>query len=271
MIDHRRPRTVALIGCGNLGTQIARRIVQGAAGDYRLAAVLDARREQAEALARDTGAQCCEDLASLLREAPDYVIEAATGAVLKDMAVECLQTAHLIVLSTGAFADDAFRAAAAQAAEQNGRKIYIASGALGGFDLAQAAALAGALEVRMRTRKPPRALIGAPILGDRKLPDDREEDVFRGSAREAIAAFPQNVNVAVALSLAGVGLDETTVTVSSTPGATRNRHIVELDGAFGSARIEIEARPSPENPKSSLLAAYSVLALLRKLRSPIEI
>jgi aspartate dehydrogenase len=245
--------------------------VQGVAGDYRLGAVLDASAERAQALADATGAVCCRDVAELLATGPEYVIEAANGSVLQDVAVACLDVAHLVVLSTGAFADDAFRVTAERAAARSGRKIYIASGALGAFDLVQAARMAGPLEVRMRTCKPPRALTGAPSLADESLPQDVERDVFRGTARQAIAAFPQNVNVAVALSLAGVGVDETTITVTSTPAATRNRHIVELQGAFGSARLEIEARPSPDNPKSSLLAAYSVLALLRKLRSPIQI
>ena len=271
MAGERHGPKVALIGCGNLGTPIARGIAQGVAGDYCLAAVFDASRDRAQALAVETGAACCLDLEALLGTGPEYVIEAATGEMLQDVAVRCLRVAHLIVLSTGAFADDGFRDLASRTAEQQGRKIYVASGALGGFDLAQAARLAGALKVTMRTQKPPRALAGAPSLGGRPLPDDREQDVFRGSARAAIAAFPQNVNVAVALSLAGVGLDDTAITVTSKPGATRNRHIVELEGAFGYARIEIEARPSPDNPKSSLLAAYSVLALLRKLRAPIQI
>jgi aspartate dehydrogenase len=271
MVDERRSPKVALIGCGNLGTHIARGIARGAAGSYCLAAVLDPSVERTQALAAETGAVGCPDLDALLGTAPEYVIEAATGEVLQAVALRCLGTAHLVVLSTGALADDDFRSLASRAAEQHGRKIYVASGALGGFDLAQAARVAGALNVTLRTQKPPRALAGAPSLGGRALPEDREEDVFRGSAREAIAAFPQNVNVAVALSLAGVGLDHTAVTVTSKPGATRNRHIMELEGAFGSARIEIEARPSPDNPKSSLLAAYSVLALLRKLRAPIEI
>jgi aspartate dehydrogenase len=268
--EGRTPR-VALIGCGNLGAAIARGIARGAAGDYRLTAVLDASAAKADALAGETGALRCTDVAELLGTRPAYVIEAATGSVLQEVAVACLRVADLVVLSTGALANDRFRDTVERVAEEHGRKIHVASGALGGFDLAQAARAAGALQVTMRKQKPPRALDGAPSLRGRTLSDDEEQEVFRGTARQAIAAFPQNVNVAVALSLAGTGLDDTTVTVASKPGATRNRHIVELEGAFGAARLEIEARPSPDNPKSSLLAAYSVLALLRKLRAPIQI
>jgi aspartate dehydrogenase len=271
MADEDRALRAALIGCGNLGSAIARGIARGAAGDYRLTAVLDASVAKADALAAETGAVCCVHLDQLLDTRPAYVIEAATGSVLQEVAVACLRVAHLVILSTGALADERFRATVERVAQEHGRKIHVASGALGGFDLAQAARAAGALNLTLRTQKPPHALAGAPSQHGRVLSEDEEQEVFRGTARQAIAAFPQNVNVAVALSLAGTGLDETTVTVASKPGATRNRHIVELEGAFGAARLEIEARPSPDNPKSSLLAAYSVLALLRKLRAPIQI
>ncbi|HEY5365831.1 MAG TPA: aspartate dehydrogenase domain-containing protein, partial [Casimicrobiaceae bacterium] len=119
----------------------------------------------------------------------------------------------------------------------------------------------------MATEKPPRAFNGAAA----ETSDDAVREIYRGSAREAIARFPQNVNVVAALSLATTGLDDTTITIRSNPRLTNNRHTVTLEGAFGSARLEVEARPSPDNPKSSLLAAFSVLSLLRKIASPIQI
>jgi aspartate dehydrogenase len=262
---------VALIGCGSLGGVIARAIADGIAGPYELCGVMDLAFSAAESVARDTGAACCPDLPALLGSRPHFVVEAATAEVLQKVAPECIAKAHMVVLSTGAFANDSFLRAMTQAATENCHKIYIASGALGGFDLIQAARLAGALDVSLSTHKPPRALQGAPNLHGRKLAEDEEELVFEGSAREAIAEFPQNVNIAIALSLAGSGLDETRVAVTSKPGLNRNQHFVTLLGTFGTARLEFDVNPSPQNPRSSLLAAYSVLALLRKLQSPIQI
>jgi aspartate dehydrogenase len=264
------PLRVALIGCGTLGRRIARGIVQGLAGPYELCAVTARSRESAQSVADESGAICCRDVYALFEHRPDFVVEAATADVLHHVALDCLRRAHLVVLSTGAFADDAFLRAAADCATAHGKKIYIASGALGGFDLIQAAHLVGALDVRLSTQKPPRALQDAPSLRGRQL-SHAEETVFDGSARAAIAAFPQNVNVAVALSLAGNGVDRTQVEVVSQPALKQNRHVVTARGEFGSARLEFQVNPSPDNPRSSVLAAYSVLALLRKLQSPIQI
>jgi len=264
--------SVALIGCGNLGSRIAQGICSGAAGQYRLIALFNgAGHAKARRLARATGAIFCETLDELLATHPDYVVEAASGPVLGQVAVACLSAgANLIVLSTGAFADTLLLDAAMASAREHRRKIYIASGAIGGFDVAQAAMIGGDLRVSMTTEKPPRAFHGAPGVAAR-LSDDAVQEIYRGSAREAIARFPQNVNVVAALSLATTGLDDTTITIRSNPRLTNNRHTVTLEGAFGSARLEVEARPSPDNPKSSLLAAFSVLSLLRKIASPIQI
>jgi aspartate dehydrogenase len=263
---------VALIGCGNLGSHIARGIATGAAGAYRLTAVFNgARHAKARRLAQETGACACETLEALLATRPEYVVEAASGSVLGDIAVPCLRAgASLIVLSTGAFADTRLLAAAADTAREHRSKIYFASGALGGFDVAQAAMIGGDLNVSMTTEKPPRAFGELPAVADGP-DDDAVREVYRGSAREAIARFPKNVNVVVALGLATTGLDRTKIAIRSNPRLTSNRHVVMLDGAFGTARVEIEARPSPDHPQSSLLAAYSVLALLRKIASPIQI
>lgn len=262
---------VALIGCGNLGSRIARGIAAGDAGACTLTAVYNgARHAKAGRLAQETGAIACATLDELLATRPEYVVEAATGNVLREVAVPCLRApASLIVLSTGAFADPALLDAAMASAREHRTKIHVASGALGGFDIAQAAAIGGDLHVAMTTEKPPRAFGAAPGAAPGDV-DAEPRELFRGSAREAIARFPQNVNVAVALGLATTGLDRTTIAIRSNPRLTRNRHSVVLEGAFGAARIEIEARPSPDNPQSSLLAAYSVLALLAKIASPIQ-
>jgi aspartate dehydrogenase len=266
-------RSVALVGFGALGAQIARGIVSGTAGDYRLGAVLvRSRSSSADAAMRQAGARCCTDLTELIETRPDYVIEAASADALRQIAVPCLRAgAHLVVLSTGAFADAEFFDAVISAARQYDRRIHVASGAIGGLDLVQSAMVAGETAARITTEKPPAALKGAPGLAQREPSTTEPHDVFRGSAREAIARFPQNVNVAVTLALAAAGLDRTMVAVRSNPALSRNRHSIELEGAFGHARIEVEASPSPDNPRSSALAGYSVLALLRRLASPLQL
>jgi predicted dinucleotide-utilizing enzyme len=80
--------------------------------------------------------------------------------------------------------------------------------------------------------------------------------VFEGTAREACRAFPANVNVVAAVSLAGLGPDRTRVRIYADPAVSRNRHTVLAEGPFGRLRIEIENVPS-ENPRTGKLSYHS--------------
>lgn len=130
--------------------------------------------------------------------------------------------------------------------------------------------MAGPLTARIANVKRPRALDGAPYLKDRNLPDNETVTVFLGNARAAIEAFPKNVNVAVALVLAIVGGDEIAVVVISDPDRQLNMHRITLEWAFGRVSLEIESAPTPDNPRSRAIAAYSVLAKLENLDSSIS-
>jgi aspartate dehydrogenase len=265
--------TVGLLGCGSLGRLIAEGIAAGLAGPCQLKAVYDGfAPENARLVASLTGASSCDSLAGLLSHKCAYIVEAASVTALREAAVSVLEGgSSLIALSSGALSDDGFHAAVSLAAGKHGKKVHIPSGALGGLDLAQAAASAGELSVAMTTSKPPGALLGAPALAGRRPSGDRRETVFRGTAREAVAGFPQNVNVVASLSMATVGLDSVTIEICSDPDLKNNTHTFVLSGAFGRARVEIEAVPHASNPKSSALAAHSVLSLLKKIVSPIQI
>lgn len=264
-------KTVAIFGCGNLGTLIAGGLVDGTLQGYRLSGVHDLNPQQANRLAQAVGCPARGSLAELLADHPDYVVECTAPEVLRQNAETVLKAgASLVVLSAGAFADEAFTARAAQTARENGVVIHVASGAIGGFDMMRAARLMGGLRVTVRNQKPPQGLNGAPFLQGRVLDEDAAETLFAGSARQAIAVFPKNVNVAVAAALAAADVDSARVEVNSVPHLALNTHQIELSGEFGEATLTIASRPSRDNPKSSALAAYSVLALLEKLASPIQ-
>ena len=263
-------KRAALIGCGNLGAIIARGIAGGLAGDWTLIGVTDTVPERAEKLADETGAVYAADIPALLETRPDMVIEATAPAVLKTFARDLLLGgADLMPLSVGAFADDDFYASVRETAVVTGHRVHIVSGAIGGFDVMRSAMCMGDVKARIVNIKSPEALAGAPYLDAHPVSADREETVFSGSAREAIEAFPKNVNVAVALALATAGVDETEVVVRSVPGKKLNLHTVELSGAFGNATVSVESVPTAENPRSSAIAAYSVLARLASMTDPI--
>jgi aspartate dehydrogenase len=145
-------------------------------------------------------------------------------------------------------------------------QIRIPSGALCGLDGIRAAMEAGLHSVTLTTRKPPKGLCGAPYLVERGISLENLSEpmvIFEGTALEAVKAFPQNVNVAGALSIIGIGPSETRVRIIADPRATANSHEVIAEGAFGRLQTLTENLPSPRNAKSSYLASLSACAELR--------
>ena len=123
------------------------------------------------------------------------------------------------------------------------------------------------------TRKPVNSLAGAPFLVQHGIGLDdlrTPQKIFSGTAREAARGFPVNLNVAAALSLAGIGPDRTLVEVWADPTVTRNTHRIEVDADSASFSMTIENIPS-ENPRTGRITAHSVIALLRKLTSPVRV
>lgn len=141
---------------------------------------------------------------------------------------------------------------------------------MGGFDALRTLNLVGIDEIEIENRKAPGSLNGAPYLQGVPLPEDRENDVFSGTAREAIAAFPKNVNVAVASALAASDPDQAKVRIHSVPGMTRNTHIIRAGNALGAVTLQFDSCPDPKNPRSSTITAWSTAALLRELASPVR-
>ncbi len=159
-------------------------------------------------------------------------------------------------------------------AVRKGIPLYLPSGALAGLDGIKAAASGHLRSVTLTTRKPPRSLAGAPGILRRKIRLDKLRKpmvVFQGSARQAAKEFPQNINVAATLALAGVGAARTRVKIIADPGIRTNIHEVEAVGDFGRLTARTENRPSPANPKSSLLAVRSAVATLRQILNPLKV
>jgi len=118
--------------------------------------------------------------------------------------------------------------------------------------------------------KPPAAWKGIAYVEELRIELDElngPKTLFEGPARGGVPLFPQNVNIAAVLSLAGIGFDRTRMRVVADPGLKVNTHTIEVKGASGRFRMVFENIPAPENPKTSFLACYSVLAALRELGS----
>jgi aspartate dehydrogenase len=211
-------------------------------------------------------------LAGLAEADLDIVVECAPAALLRDIAEPALSAGRtLITLSCGALLDNFDLV---DLARQHGGRILVPTGALLGLDAVQAAAQGEIARVHMITRKPPEGLDGAPYLIERGisvLGIWKRQCVFSGSAREAARGFPANVNVAAALALAGIGPDRTTIEIWADPQVDRNIHHIEVEADTVRLSLQIENVPSVENPKTGRLTPLSVVALLRKLGSPLAI
>jgi aspartate dehydrogenase len=155
-----------------------------------------------------------------------------------------------------------------------GGSLLYPTGALQGIDAGLAGGQGVFARVHMITRKPPEGLDGAPYLVERGISVigiRKRQCVFSGSAREAARGFPANVNVAAALALAGIGPDRTTIEIWADPEVDRNTHRIEVEADTVRLKLEIENVPSVENPKTGRLTPLSVVALLRKLGSPLAV
>jgi aspartate dehydrogenase len=254
---------VGIVGMGVIGTQIAKAIDNGIPG-IALAGV--AVRTPVKA-----GGYPALALPELIGQS-DLVVEAATQAALLEFGPAVLSAGkHLMVLSVGALVSvlDEWAGLAARC----GCRILVPSGAIAGLDGVKGAREARIASVTMETRKPPRGLAGAPYVEAQRIDLDaiREETlIFEGPATQAVRAFPANVNVVAALSLAGVGPERTRIKLYAVPGLERNQHRITLEGDFGRLRIEVENVPS-ENPRTGRLSYLSAIAMLRELGSPLRV
>ncbi|MBC9882736.1 aspartate dehydrogenase [Bradyrhizobium sp. INPA01-394B] len=257
---------VAIAGLGSIGTKIATALDQGIEG-LALSAVavrdpakhqpfLAGLRQQPQILPVDQ-----------LGEAADIVVECAPSSQLRVIVEPAVTRGRsAVVVSVGGLLDNFDLVDLARA---KGGRILVPTGALIGLDAVNAAALGTIHQVKMVTRKPIDGLKGAPFIVENKIDIDNLREplkLFEGSARDAARGFPANVNVAVALSLAGIGPDRTQIQVWADPTVTRNVHRIEVEADSARFSMGIENIPS-ENPKTGIITALSVIALLRKQRA----
>lgn len=267
----RAPLRVAVAGLGAVGKVVARRLDAGIPG-ARLAAV--AVRDRARAARFLAELKHPVEIVSVaeLPQAADIIVEALPAAALDDLVEPALRAGRtLVLISVGALLE---RPQWVALAEQHGARIVVPTGALLGLDAVKAAAEGTVHSVRMITRKPPKGLEGAPYLVERGISLDGLSEplkLYEGPAREAVQGFPANLNVVAALSLAGIGPERTMIEIWADPTTDRNRHRITVDSDSASFSLEIGNIPSPENPRTGLITALSVVAAIRRLVSPLQV
>lgn len=264
--------TVALAGFGAIGREVGQALDDGRIPGLRLAAVSARNREKAAAnLAGFRTPVPVADLAAL-PEHGRIVVECVPAAAFRDAALPALEAGRtLVTVSGGALLANMDLV---EIAQRTGGRIIVATGALLGLDAVRAAAEGSIERVTMITRKPPGGLQGAPYLEEREIELaglSQPLKVFEGTAREGARGFPANVNVAAALSLAGIGADRTSLEIWADPAISRNMHRIVVEADSARFELAIENVPSEANPRTGKITALSVIATLRGLVQPLKV
>jgi aspartate dehydrogenase len=245
---------IGLLGCGNIG-----QIIANHARSVKIVALFDKYHERAQHLEQVTGAKAVPQFESFISGDFDLVVEAASvSAVVAYAPAVIAHGKDLVIMSVGALADPDFRERLRESARKESRRIYIPSGAIFGLDNLKIGRISPIRTLLLRTIKSPESL---------GIEADERRLIFAGKAHECIKAYPKNVNVSVAMSLAA-GRD-TDVELWVDPSVDRNVHELIIEGNFGETCIRVTNVQSPDNPATSYLAALSILSLLNNLDDPI--
>ena len=179
----------------------------------------------------------------------------------------------MITVSLGVLADPATDNALTRAAEAGGSKLHLASGAIGALDCLSAARVGKLTSVTYTGRKPPKGWKGSPAESKLELDALTGGSAihFDGTARAAALEYPKNANVAAAVALAGLGFDDTRVQLIADSAIGQNIHEVTAEGDFGQFQFRISGNSLPNNPRSSALAAMSVLDKLDQMSRSITL
>jgi aspartate dehydrogenase len=266
----KEPLRVGIAGLGAVGLEVARRLIAGVPG-LKLTAVAVRDAEKARRTLPQVGESIPVRKLTELADDCDIVVESLPPALFRDVALSAIDKGRILMpLSVAQLLENSDLI---ERARQKGARILVPTGALIGLDAVRAAAEGTIHSVKMVTRKPPAGLEGAPYLREKGISvSDLKEPlkVFDGSAREGARGFPANVNVAAALSLAGIGPDRTQLEIWADPNVTRNTHTISVDADTARFTMTIENIPS-ENPRTGKSVAPSTVAALRALVSELKV
>lgn len=273
MISKKRKLKIGIVGCGAIGSRIAKAVVQDFSDRAELSGLYDMNLERAYGLASDLAKKHIAALSveDLIKKC-SFVVEAASAKISMSLAKSAVEAGRdILIMSVGGMleAEDVFKTAKVKKCN-----VYFPSGAIAGLDAVKAASLENIDKIILTTRKPPSGLIGNPYLLKSHFDlenIDKETVVFEGSVDMAVRLFPKNINVAAALSLASRNKEKVHVKIITSPEYKRNSHEIVVEGAFGRLEIKTENVPCPDNPKTSYLAVLSAIATLKRILEPVKI
>ncbi len=262
---------IAMIGYGSIATYVANAIKGDPLIDIVAVICRPGSVDRASGFA-DGDAQIVTEIGQV-NPKPDLVVDCAGHAGLAEHGLAALAAGiDVITISTGALANAEIAVKLGDAANTGNARVKLLPGAIGGTDVLKSAMAGEVASVLYVGRKPPAGWKGSPAEELCDLDQLAEPFThFAGTAREAAQKYPKNANVAATIALAGIGLDKTRVELIADPNAAGNMHEVLATGEFGEMRVQIVGKPLATNPRSSALAAMSVVAELRSRTKAITV
>lgn len=259
-------KNIGIIGCGAIGSEIAEYIEARLKDKARVAVLCDIDPEKAAALSNGIKSKPLATTIDDLISKSDLIIEAASPDISGEIAEKAdFLKKDVLIMSTGGLLK---KERLIEKINSGHSSVYIPSGAICGLDGLKSAMIGAVKSVTITTRKPLKGLAGSPYLKEKNIDIekvDKETLIYSGIARDAIRYFPQNINVAVTLSICGIGADRTKVRIFTSPEYTKNTHEIEVEGEFGRFWTKTENVPSRTNPKTSQLAIFSAIAKLKEM------
>lgn len=263
---------VGVCGCGTIGAYLINTILTQYTKKICLVGVTEVNQDNLLKLRRSLKKKINNfSLEGLVRKS-DLVIEAAHGSIVPELIEYIIKyKKQIMLMSVGGLL---IKKGLLKRIQDNKIKLYVPSGAIAGLDALKAARMGKIKKVTLTTKKPVAGLIGAPYLIKNKIDLralKKDKVVFQGTALQAVAAFPQNINVAAILSIAGIGGTKTRVCIIASPKTKRNTHTIEIEGDFGTILTCTENVASKLNPKTSMMAILSAWATLDGILNNIQI
>lgn len=252
---------IGIMGCGSIANTLTNFQLNGKL-NVKLSYFYDINRNNAINLAKKVDAEVVDTIEELI-ERSDLILEAAAQSAVRNSIPKILENGvNVIIMSVGALMDSEFKNHLERLADESNVKIYLPTGAITGIDTVKASTMGEIESISLTTRKPPVSL-------GMNLDGNEEKVLFEGKASEAVNKFPKNINVSSTLSLAsGIDVD---VKIIADPKIDKNTHEIHLKGSFGELITRTANVSSPDNPKTSMLAAFSAACLLNKLSKTIQI
>jgi aspartate dehydrogenase len=262
---------VGIAGLGAIGMPVARWLDEGVEG-MTLSGISAGNRERAAERVADFRSPPPVLGLDELVAASDVIVECLPPPMFMDLARPTVEQGKTLIVLT--LTSLLVNYDLVERARETGAQMIAATGALLGFDAVRAAAKGEVYSVVMKTRKPPAGLKSAPFVIEQGYDMDNLKEpvcLYSGSVRDAAAKFPANVNVAVALALAGIGPDRTEYEIWADPAVVRNTHHIAVDASSTRFEMSIAGVPTPENPATGKLTPLSVMATLERLVAPFTV